>query len=173
MKPKPRSAKPDRRVERQLPVRVTVLRPPPGVLFRVQSGKSELEAPSAESAAAISFDLTLRAVDTRADGKPNFLGGFAQGPADGRFLYVNSGTRAGQAGSPWDRRAKVPLGAIGWDLIEQVLASPGSVLEGRIQGTLCDGSPVCASVKLVEEGWRVVAAGARRARVRSANAQRD
>jgi hypothetical protein len=162
MKPKSRSVKTNRRAERELPVRVTVLRPPPGVLFRVQCGKGELAAPSAESSAAISFDLTLRAADTRADGKPNFLGSFAQGPADGRFLYVNSGTRAGQAGSCWDRRAKVPLGAIGWDLIEQVLASPGSVLEGRIQGTLGDGGPVCASVKLLADGWRVVASGAPR-----------
>jgi hypothetical protein len=137
----------------------------------MQRGRSDLEAPRAESAAAISFDLTLRAADTRSDGKPNFLGGFAQGPPDGRFLYVNSGTRAGQAGSCWDRRAKVPLGAIGWDMIDEVLATPGAVLEVRIAGTMLDGGPVCASVTLLEDGWRVVARGAPRARARSAGAR--
>ncbi len=41
----------------------------------------------------------------RADGLPNFLGPFVQGPPVGLFVYVNSGTLAGQSDSCWTRRS--------------------------------------------------------------------
>lgn len=42
----------------------------------------------------------------------------AQGPSGGRFLYVNSGSRAGARGSVWDSRAKVPLLGMGWTIVK-------------------------------------------------------
>jgi Family of unknown function (DUF5990) len=72
------------------------------------------------------FDFTVRLGAPQADGRPNFLGPFAQGSPRDRFVYVNAGTRAGQSNSRWDRRAKVPLGQITWELIEEVrLLGPG------------------------------------------------
>ena len=38
--------------------RITVLNPPRGVTFRLQRGRSELVAPSSETATSISFDFT-------------------------------------------------------------------------------------------------------------------
>jgi hypothetical protein len=68
---------------------------------------------------------------------------------------VNSGKRAGQFDSCWDRRAKVPLTGVTASLIEQAAALPGAVLETQIAGTGRDGGPSCATVPLVG-GWRVV-----------------
>jgi Family of unknown function (DUF5990) len=145
-------------MERQLPLRVTVVRPPKDVRFRLQSGRADLVRPVRETSQEISFDLSLRLKGTASDGPPNFLGPFAQGPPAQRFVYVNSGAQAGQADSCWDRRAKVKLAGLSWPLIEKALSTPGSILEARIEGTHRDGGPVCASVGLLDDGWRLVPA---------------
>lgn len=139
-----------------LPLRITIVQPPPGVTFRLQRGRDDLEPPVSETAEEISFDLTLWISESRAGGMPNLLGPFAQGPPAARFIYVNSGKRAGQTDTCWDRRAKVPLTEINWLLIEKTLAKPGQVLETRLEGTARDGGPVCASGSLLDKGWRVV-----------------
>ena len=141
--------------ERELPLRITVLRPPAGVRFAVQRGRDELHPPSHKSKDALVFDVSVR-VGARPGGEPNFLGPFAHGTPADRFLYVNSGTSAGQAGSCWTRRAKVRTGTITWPLVEEVLATPGAVLEARFEGTGKDGGPACASIPLLDRGWKVV-----------------
>lgn len=140
-------------MDRELALRVVVLRPVPGVAYRVQRGKDELLEPARTSADALVFDFTVRVGGSRADAAPNFLGPYAQGPKGDRFVYVNTGTAAGRMGSPWRRRAKVRLSGVGWDVVEQVMATPGAVLRARIAGTGADGTPACASVPLLEGGW--------------------
>lgn len=140
----------------EIAFRIIVLEPPPGVLFRLQRGREELIPPSKESAKSIAFDFTLR-VETGAGGVPRFLGPFAQGPPAKRFVYVNSGKRAGQKDTFWDRRAKVMLGDIDASLIEKALAKPGAVIETQFAGTGRDGGPACATVPLVG-GWRIAKA---------------
>ena len=139
----------------ELTFRIVVLDPPRGVSFRLQRGRSELIRPSHESAQSISFEVPLR-VEVNGDGPPRLLGPFAQGPPAGRFVYVNSGKRAGQFDSCWDRRAKVPLGGVESSMIEEALASADVVIEAQIAGTGRDGGPACATIPLAE-GWRVVA----------------
>ncbi|MDB4948450.1 MAG: hypothetical protein JWM27_1099 [Gemmatimonadetes bacterium] len=144
---------PGARAERELPLRITVLGPPPGVAFAVQRGRDELLPPTRTTAAEVSFDFTVRVAPSSTDGAPNFLGPFAQGTPADRFVYVNSGQRAGDRNSPCDRRAKVRLAGITWEAIDRVAAEPGSVLEARIVGTARDGGPVCASTPLLGGGW--------------------
>lgn len=138
-----------------LPLRVTVLRPPPEVAFQMQRGRNELLPPTSFTDRAISFDVVLRVRGSLPGDRPNIVGPLAQGPPNGRFLYVNSGTRAGQRDSCWDRRAKIPLAGITWPLVREVNATPGAHLEAFIEGTAPDGGPACASVQLLEGGWRV------------------
>lgn len=145
-------------MQRELPLRVTVVRPLPGVTFQLQCGRTDLVPPAQVSDTTISFDLRLRLAPERAGQPPNFLGPCAQGPPAGRFLYVNSGTRAGQADSCWDRRAKVPLSGITWALIATVLATPDTLLEAQIKGTARDGGPACATVPLLGDGWQMTQA---------------
>lgn len=142
-------------MDRELPIRVTVMEPPPDVTFAIQRGKDELLAPTKVNARSLVFDLSIRVSERKAGGAPNVLGPYAQGKPDDRFLYLNSGTMAGQENTCWTRRAKIKTSGITWKLIEQTLAAPGAVLEAVIEGRAKDGGPCCATVPLVNGGWKV------------------
>src|SRR5260370_454248 len=103
--------------DQEVLLRIIVLEPPAGVLFAVQSGKENLLDPRSKTARKIVFEFPIRIRNDRPDGSPNFLGPFAQGPVTTRFVYVNSGTIAGEAESRWTRRAKIPLAGITWPMI--------------------------------------------------------
>lgn len=137
-------------MKHEIPVRITVVNALTCVAMQVQKGKDELLPPNELSDGKIVFDFNIT-VDLT-DGNPNFLGKFAQGPKDGRFVYVNSGLCAGQQDTLWDRRAKISLMIITRRQIDAVIASPGSRIEVMIHGIGRDGGPVCASVKGVE--WK-------------------
>jgi hypothetical protein len=140
-------------MKQNIPMRITVTRPVPGVTMQVQKGRDELIPPAEASAQAVSFYFEIT-VDTSGP-LPNFLGKFAQGPKGQRFVYVNSGTYAGQQNTCWSRRAKILLMSITQKQIDEALSSPGARLEAEIMGTGRDGGPMCASVPVVG-GWRVV-----------------
>jgi hypothetical protein len=145
-------------MDRELPLRITVLNPPPGVTFRLQRGKSQddLVPPTHVTDDRLQFDFTVRLSSELKDGKPNLRGPLAQGSPTGRFVYVSSGTSAGQTDSCWTRRAKVPLTGISSKLIEPLLSGEDAALEARIAGTAKDGGPCCATVPLLDGGWKVV-----------------
>jgi hypothetical protein len=138
-----------------VPIRITLLSPPSGVNFCVQGRDArELIQQTRSSGHDLSFDVTLDAAQVA--GVARFFGAMAQGPPAGRFVYVCSGTLAGQPESCWTRRAKVPLDGITWALIQRVLTDAGSRLEARLQGRAGDGGPTCATVKLLDGGWRLL-----------------
>ena len=134
-----------------IPFRIIVDRPLPGVVMQVQKGKDSLLPPTVIADSSLVFDFDIN-VDLSGDSL-NFLGTFVQGPRDARFVYVNSGTYAGQTQTCWSRRAKLSLMTITKDQIDRVLNKLGSRLEARIPGAGRDGGPTCASVKGFE--WRV------------------
>jgi hypothetical protein len=128
-------------------LRVVIVNPPQGVAFAVQRGRNDLLLPTIESPAFIQFDLELRLGASLADSSPNYLGEFAQGTPADRFVYINSGTWAGQHASYWTRRAKLKLGSIPIEIAEAAIANSGQTVVARVTGTMADGSPICASVK--------------------------
>jgi Family of unknown function (DUF5990) len=130
----------------EVPIRITLLSPPPGVFFCVQGRDDALLDRRTSSGADLSFDVIIQA--ERVEGAPRFFGDVTQGPPSGRFVYVCSGARAGQFGSGWTRRAKVPLGGISWGAVEAVVQGKAQRVEARFDGTAKDGGPVCATVKL-------------------------
>ena len=136
----------------QIPFRVVVQEPLSGVAMRVQRGRDELLDPTSTTPDAIAFEFDLT-VDINGD-QPNFLGKYAQGPKDARFVYVNSGTYAGQHQTLWARRAKLSLMSITTKQISEVVDDSGRCFETLIHGVGRDGGPTCASVKSIE--WRVV-----------------
>ena len=140
----------------EIPLRIVVKNPPPGVAFALQHGRGGLVPPAQTAPAHLVFDFTVSVSGDRSQ-PPRLTGPFAQGPPASRFVYVCSGTSAGQADSCWTRRAKIPITSIGWELIDQLGRSPGSVLEAAIQGTGRDGGPACATVPLASP-WRIGAA---------------
>lgn len=142
-------------MDHELPIRITVLRVPRDVTFAMQRGKHELLSPSRVDVDSLVFDLSVRVSERKRGGPPNVLGPYAHGTPDDRFLYLNSGTMAGQQGTCWTRRAKIKTGGIDWKLVEQTLATTGAVLEARIEGRAKDGGPCCATVPLLDGGWTV------------------
>ena len=133
--------------------RVVVENAPAGVAFAVQLGKFEL-LPPARRKDELVFQFPLR-VKAGKSGQVVFLGPAAHGPPQDRFVYVNSGTMAGQLDSPWTRRAKLKLGPIDRALIDQVLSEAALCLEGRMPAMGADGGPVCATTRLFR-GWTAV-----------------
>jgi Family of unknown function (DUF5990) len=142
--------------ELEIPIRVTVVDPPPGVQFCIQGRGKELVGQVRSVGEDLSFDVVIRAAHAGENALPRFLGLFTHGPPAGRFLYVCAGTCAGQAESRWTRRAKIPLSGITLQLIEQLRKTGSARLEARIKGTAKDGGPVCATVGLLNEGWKAI-----------------
>jgi hypothetical protein len=138
----------------EIMLRVNVTEPLAGVTMKVQEGKDRLLSPCETKPDKISFEFPIT-VDL-SNGRPNFLGKFAQGPKDARFIYVNSGSFAGQPGTRWNRRAKISLMKITSAHIQELLDSPGSKLEVTINGVGKDGGPVCASIPSAADGWRII-----------------
>ncbi len=136
----------------EIQFRIIVDRPLPGVSMQVQRGKNELLPPVSMSGESITFEFPVT-VELRDTGL-NFLGKYAQGPKDSRFVYVNSGSYAGQNGTRWNRRAKLSLMSITQEQVEKVLVDPGNYIEVTMPGVGKDGGPSCASIKGLV--WKVV-----------------
>ena len=134
-------------------LRIVIVAPPAGVSFAVQRGRSDLLAPYSTTPETLVFEFPVTVADAAAQ-PPRLTGEFTHGPAAGRFIYVNSGTYAGETQSCWSRRAKVPLAGISSILLHSAVESRGTLLEARIAGTGRDGGPVCATVPLLA-GWAI------------------
>jgi hypothetical protein len=130
----------------QILIRLIVNEPPDGVRLAVQRGKDRLLEPVETSTEALVFAFSLTVADLERV-PVRFTGEFAQGPADARFVYVRSGTLAGQVDSAWTRRAKIPLSGISPELVRAALES-GKPLVASVAGQARTGGPFFASVSL-------------------------
>jgi len=140
-------------MERQVTLRIIVERPPGGVDFGVQEGHGN-DYKTVQRQRFTNHDLRFEfpiRVKEGTNGQPNFLGAFAQGPANSRFIYLDIGTCAGQTNTTWSRRLKIPLAGITWPMIEQASEAP-VIIEARVPGTGRDGGPTCGTVKQFS-GW--------------------
>lgn len=143
------------KTEVELRLRIVLVAPPAAVDFGIQEGKGNDYTTIHKQRSKdtdLTFEFTVTVKDNRDDGLPNFLGPLTHGPVTGRFIYINIGKSAGQFDSRWERRIKVSLGQITWDMIEK--ASSKLLLEAQLPGTGKDGGPSCATVKSIE-GWKV------------------
>ncbi len=136
-------------------LRVIVVSPVAGVAYGVQVGKGtnykvSLLQISTDRDLVFEIQVPVKKLES---GQPNFIGPLAQGPLAARFVYLNIGKSAGQLGSAWDRRLKVPLTDITWAMVEQAV-SKMKVLEARLPGKAKDGGPSCATVQPIG-GWKV------------------
>ena len=144
-------------MEQELNLRIVLEKPPANVDFGLQKGRgSDYETIQKQRSRAkdLLFEFTVGVKDSRKDALPTLLGPFAQGPPAQRFIYIDIGAYAGQTDTVWSRRLKIPLSGITWEVVDQALADPKSVLETRVPGTGKDGSPTCATVKPFA-GWRL------------------
>lgn len=145
-------------MKHDLIVRIVLQKPPDGVAFGLQKGSGHAcETVQLQQARAqdIRFECSLTVKgDRHTDEKPGFSGPFVQGSPPEKFIYIAIGTYAGQAGSIWGGRLKVPLRGITWATIEEIISASGLVLETQVPGSGKDGSPAYATVKPFG-GWKI------------------
>ena len=133
-------------VERTVHVRINCVNPPDlsvneALEFGLQDKDQRLYPGSAQSDGSLRFECDLR-VRRAPDDPPNFLGAFAHGTPDDRFLYL-TWKKKGQI----MRRIKIKLATITWVQVEQ--ASQSGRLEASVDGR------GAASVPLLGDGWQV------------------
>jgi hypothetical protein len=145
------------KTEIAVPLRIILVAPPPGVDFGIQEGKGndyKTIAIQRSKVGNLVLDCTIKVKGNRDDAPPNFGGPISQGPPSGRFIYIDIGKSAGQFDSGWQRRIKIPLDGITWELIDAVLEKPKRLIQATIPGTGKDGGPTCATTKPID-GWMV------------------
>jgi hypothetical protein len=143
-------------MELEITLQIILIKPTPAVVFGLQNGSGSIYE-TVQKQFATSNDLTFTFKikvkgDRSKDKLPKFSGGFVQGSADNKFVYIDIGTCAGQSDTVWSRRLKIPLTGITWKDIDSL--SGNSMLQTSVPGTGKDGGPNCATVKPFE-GWHL------------------
>ena len=118
----------------------------------IQQDEKIVEAAPADRDCIV-FRPSLR-VRPHTDGSANFLGPFAHGPREERFIYLNwvivrNGTPVEQVG-----RVKLHLKHIGWKDVQKVAARK-KPLNVTLQLTNDKGKPVFASVRSDKAKWEL------------------
>jgi hypothetical protein len=145
-------------MDKQLPLRIILEKPPAGVDFGLQLGSSnKFEVIQKQRSDAGNLVFTLEVIVRNSkSGQPDFFGPYVQGPNAERFIYLDIGTIAGQWDWEWSRRLKIPLRNISWEDVDKVTSNINMILETLVPGTARDGGPNCATVKPFA-GWHVKA----------------
>ena len=100
------------------------------------------------------WDLQIEVVPGR-DGGLDFRGPWVQGKPGERFVYLSWG-EVGAGGAFWGfRRAKLWLGTIGEERLQQAIEA-NAIVEGRLPLTDGRGGPLCASVRPPTIAWSLV-----------------
>ena len=136
--------------------RIILEKTPIGVGFGVQKGKGsqyEIEQFKLGNGQDLSFDCTAQ-VKKAINNSIDFSGISIQGTTQERFIYINIGTSAGQIGSIWNRRLKVPLRGITEEMVSMASQNELFCLETKVPAIGKDGTPTCATVKPFA-GWSV------------------
>ncbi|MFN2438261.1 MAG: DUF5990 family protein [Chitinophagaceae bacterium] len=116
-------------------IKIIVESPTPGVDYGLQEGKGtdfktiQTKRGNGEN---LEFECRVR-VKLSGDNVPVFLGAYAQGPANERFIYIDIGKFAGQKDSSWDRRLKIPLSGITCQMIKHALTVSSCKIELELQ----------------------------------------
>lgn len=143
-------------ISQEIPLRIVLVAPPSGVDFGIQHGKGNNYTTiltQRSDGTNLTFEFSVTGKVKAGDDLLNFIGPLSQGPASGRFIYIDIGKYAGQTNSCWARRIKVPLNGITCKLIDNTLKSPKLILEAQLPGTGKDGGPSCATIKPID-GWK-------------------
>ena len=139
----------------RLTLRITVVDPPPNILWALQLGRDEVVKPTSNTKHRISFEFTVDVVEDSSSAGFRLRGPAVQGRPGGRFVYLRIGAYAGQVGASAGWRAKIGLEGINHKMVLAAKAKRSGVLEVEFAGTGPKGGPACATVPLLGAGWHV------------------
>ena len=125
--------------ERSVLASVRVVNPLAGAAYALQRRDGHIDQGQIAGSADLAFTTSIT-LKLRSDGSLDPTGLHVHGPRTGRFLYLASGTLAGQAGSPWTRRAKVSLESLPAAVLLALDLMP-PVIDVVIPGIASDGGP--------------------------------
>lgn len=113
------------------------------VRLGIQKGREVIDDVPAD-AETVTFTATFQVGDLKT-GQPNFLGPYAHGKPESRFLYLSWGERKNE----WEMfgRAKVPLAHLDWDRLDKFWRTGEPILLS-VSMTDARGRPVCGTVKM-------------------------
>lgn len=113
------------------------------VRLGIQKGQEVVEDVAAD-VESVTFTVTLRVANNPKNGQPNFLGAYAHGTPNDRFIYLSWGERKDGA---WDmfRRAKVRLRQLTGERLEQSIKT-GEPIELSVAMTDAKGGPACGTL---------------------------
>jgi len=136
-------------------LRITVVDPPPNILWALQLGRDKVVKPTLNTRDRISFDFTVDVVEDSSSAGFRLRGPAVQGRPGERFVYLRIGAYADQVGASAGWRAKIGLEGISHKLVLAVKAKRSGVLEVEFAATAPKGGPACATVPLLDAGWHV------------------
>lgn len=143
-------------MESEITLQIVLIKPTPEVVFGLQKGSGnnyETVQKQIPTSNDLTFTFTIKVKGDRSKDKlPKLSGSFVQGSGDSKFVYIDIGTYAGQPGTIWSRRLKIPLTGITWKEIDSL--DSNSMLQTIVPGTGRDGGPNCATVKPFA-GWHL------------------
>ncbi len=122
------------------------------VYLGIQKGADVIDA-APGNAKRVVFKPIFR-IGKQPDGSPNFLGPFAQGPAQQRFFYLSWGVLHSNRQFEMFRRAKIQLSHLRWEQIQKAI-SRGTALKVTLKLTGSKGDPLCGSVRGANIEWSV------------------
>lgn len=137
------------KAEYTVTLHVTCQHPPRGGDFGVQDKDKRLHPPMSMNGDVWVFECAVRVKQSEKTGMPNFLGEFAHGTADERFLYLSLRSHDG-ADDAWIKRIKVPLKMITWEQVMEAIQHEDSRLACTLDGA------TSGTVKLLGAGWQVI-----------------
>lgn len=127
--------------DQRITLRFTIENPVPGVAYSLQNKKSDPVNMVVAGDQPLSFDVPVIVAPG-----PRYLGEFVrrEGPVR-RFAYIAIGRQAGDASSPWSRRAKIDIHDLPADLLEKALAD--RIVKAFLPGRAKDGGPACGTLR--------------------------
>lgn len=143
-------------MDQLLSLHIVLEKPPPGIDFGLQKGSGKVYDTiqlQRSSTADLFFQFEVRVKNSKTS-TPDFFGPFVQGPPDSRFVYIDIGSAAGQKETYWNRRLKIPLRGISWEMIDQINSDSNLIIEAKVPGTGKDFGPTCGTVKPFN-GWHL------------------
>jgi hypothetical protein len=132
---------------KEIALQIVLENPVDGIAYGLQKGKGphyEIVQSQIGTGNNLIFEFIVQL--KQASGSVLSPGGpFVQGTFDNRFVYIDIGSYAGQAGAQWSGRLKVPLPEATFQNL--VLEDDSSFRYCTVPGRTLDGKPMFATVK--------------------------